>query len=217
MSVKKRIKTAADIAMLMLLPLLMTYSLIGKCLHEWLGVAMLLIFMLHHILNLSWHKTIFKGKYNALRVIGAVTDILLLIVMLVLMCSGIVMSGYVFSFLHINFGQQSARLLHLIASYWGFVLMGFHTGMHWNMMISRFQAYSKTPMRIPSIISRISVILISLYGLYRFIGYGIIDYMFLKTQFVFYDFSKSTLLYIIDYTAMTVMFGCIGYFTGKAV
>ena len=38
--------------MLILLPLLMAYSLIGESIHEWLGITMFAVFILHHIINI---------------------------------------------------------------------------------------------------------------------------------------------------------------------
>ena len=29
-----------------------------------------------------------------------------------------------------------ARLLHMSSSYWGFVLMSFHIGLHWSMLLN---------------------------------------------------------------------------------
>ena len=37
--------------MIILLPLLMAYSLIGETAHEWLGLFMFLLFILHHSMN----------------------------------------------------------------------------------------------------------------------------------------------------------------------
>ena len=54
-----------DAAMLLLLPLLMAYSLIGEAFHEVAGTLMLALFLLHHWLNRSWWKALFKGRYCA--------------------------------------------------------------------------------------------------------------------------------------------------------
>lgn len=59
-----------------------------------------------------------------------VTNLLLVIVMVALPISGIIMSRYAFSFLQITGGVGTARTVHLLTSYWGFVLMSFHAGLH---------------------------------------------------------------------------------------
>lgn len=36
-------------------------------------------------------------------------------------------------------------------------------------------------------------------------------YLFLKSEFVFFDFSKPILLFFVDYTAIMILFGSIGF------
>lgn len=45
------------------------------------------------------------------------------------------MSRYVFDFLPIEGGMSPARLTHMAAGYWGFLLLWAHLGMHWNMVM----------------------------------------------------------------------------------
>ena len=51
------------------------------------------------------------------------------------MISGVIMSREVFSFLPLSGGTGFARTLHMLSSYWGFLLMGVHLGLHWGMMM----------------------------------------------------------------------------------
>lgn len=63
---------------------------------------MLVLFIAHHILNGHWYKTLFKGKYNAMRIVTLTVDLLVLLAMLAQMYSGIVMSRYVFDFCRVQ-------------------------------------------------------------------------------------------------------------------
>lgn len=54
--------------MTVLLPMLMAYSLIGEMLHEIIGRAIFVLFIVHHILNRKWYGALFKGKYNMRRI-----------------------------------------------------------------------------------------------------------------------------------------------------
>lgn len=72
---KKNIRILVDCGMVMLLPLLMAYSLVGETVHEYLGIGMFLLFVIHHILNIAWWKHIFRGKYTSLRVLGTVVNL----------------------------------------------------------------------------------------------------------------------------------------------
>ena len=65
---KQTIKTAVDALMTIALLMLMAYELIGQTTHEITGTAMLLLFVAHHLLNRSWHKNLFRGRYSPYRV-----------------------------------------------------------------------------------------------------------------------------------------------------
>lgn len=49
--------------------------------------------------------------------------------MIALPVSGILMSRHVFAFLEVVSGMALARTIHLLASYWGLILMSFHAGL----------------------------------------------------------------------------------------
>ena len=49
-------KVTVDVVMTVLLMLLMAFELIGRAAHEWIGIAMFALFILHHILNRRWSK-----------------------------------------------------------------------------------------------------------------------------------------------------------------
>ncbi len=62
-----------------------------------------------------------------------VVDALVLLDMLGLMVSGVILSNHVCAFLPIQGGMSFARTLHMLASFWGFLLMALHLGLHWNV------------------------------------------------------------------------------------
>lgn len=140
---KKELRILIDITMVILLPLLMAYSLIGETAHEYLGIAMFLLFAAHNILNRMWWRNLFHGKYNAVRIVKTIVNFVLVVIILSLTISGITLSRHAFYFLHFN-GSFTARTIHLLASYWGLVLMSFHAGMHGYMVIGKNVLKNKT-------------------------------------------------------------------------
>lgn len=68
MKPKAVVKLAVDAAMTVLLLLLMAFELVGRAVHEWIGVGMFFLFVLHHLLNRGWTKRLFQGKYTPYRV-----------------------------------------------------------------------------------------------------------------------------------------------------
>ena len=70
-------KWITDLAMAVLLLLLMAYSLVGEVLHEWMGIAMLALFVLHHIWNRVWYKSIGRGRPSPYRAVQTALNLLL--------------------------------------------------------------------------------------------------------------------------------------------
>ncbi len=217
MNRQTRVKVFVDLIMTVFLMLLMAFELIGRTAHEWLGVGMFVMFVIHHLLNRKWTGHLLKGRYTPLRVFQTILVIFILIGMLCSMVSGIVMSRYVFDFLPIEGGRSWARILHMLAAYWGFVLMSLHLGIHWSMMmgIAR-KAIGKTSTS-RTWAARIVGILIAGYGIYAFGQRGIGDYMLLRSTFVFFDFEEPLALFYLDYLAITGLFVWCGHYLAKGL
>lgn len=211
---RKKIKLGIDIIMTILLLFLMGYQLWGDTAHEWAGAGMLVLFIAHHLLNLNWYRNLFRGKYTAVRVLITVVDTALFIAMVCLMASGIIMSRHVFVFLPIHSGMGTARLVHMAACYWGFVLMALHLGLHWRMVLTGMRKLSglTNPSGIRTAVLRIAAAVTAAYGLYVFAVRDLATYMFLRTQFVFLDFSEPPVSFYIDYLAMMGLFIWISYY-----
>ena len=135
MKPKAAVKLAVDALLTLGLLFLMGYQFWGDFAHEWAGAGMFVLFLLHHVLNRSWHRSLFRGKYTPVRVFQLVIDLLVFLSMAGLMISGVILSNYVFAALPIRGRMGFARLLHMAASYWGFVLMSLHLGLHWGMFL----------------------------------------------------------------------------------
>lgn len=213
MTAKRKIQILIDILMTVMLPFLMAYQLIGEAIHEWMGIGMCLLFLCHHILNWHWHKNILKGRYNLFRIAGTTVDILLIIIMAVLMISGIMMSKHIFNLGHMG----SARTAHLLASYWGFVLMSIHIGLHLNMILAKVKRAVKIKKNIVgrSIILRAIIFLVCFYGIYAFIKRQLGVYMLFKSKFVFFDFEEPVIYFIFDYILIMCLFSYFGYYFCK--
>lgn len=99
---KQSVKIIVDVIMTVLLLLLMAFELIGRTAHEWFGVGMFVMFVIHHILNRRWTAHLLKGKYTPVRVFQTILVVLVLLCILSSMVSGIVLSRHVFAFLPIE-------------------------------------------------------------------------------------------------------------------
>lgn len=215
MKPKAIIKIIVDILMTLTLLFLMGYQFWGDKAHEWAGTILFLLFILHHILNVNWYKTLFKGKYTLLRIFQMIVDVLIFLAMIGLMVSGITLSNHVFEFLHIRGHMSFARLLHMVTSYWGFVLMSLHLGLHWSMFlgIARKTLKLRPAFRLRRILLFIIGAIIAAYGIVAFIQRDFFTYMLLKTRFVFLDFNEPIPFFYFDY--LTIM-GALIFFSHYA-
>lgn len=197
----------------------MTYELIGQATHEWLGIWMFCLFLLHHILNRSWISSLFKGKYNAYRILQTALVAAIFVCMMGSMISGILLSRHAFTFLNVRGGSHYARTIHMLCAYWGFALMSIHLGLHWGMMLTAFRRMTKAKpaTRSRKILLRALAILIAGYGCYAVSKRSILEYMFYRSQFVFFDFGEPLVLFILDYLAMMGLFVFAGYYLSQGV
>ena len=215
---KKKIRIVVDCGMVLLLPLLMAYSLVGEAAHEYLGIGMFLLFAAHHILNTAWWKHLLRGRYTPLRIFGTAVNLALAIIMLALPISGMILSRHVFRFLHFG-GAAAVRTVHLLASYWGLVLMSVHAGMHGSMIsgMLRKKFNIRQTSTVGTWVLRLIAVLLAVCGIYAFVKHKISSYLFLRTQFVFVDFSQPVVSALLDYLAIIALFAMVGYCISKLI
>ena len=204
---KKSLRVVLDIAMTVLLPMLMAYSLIGEAFHEVIGTAMLVLFIFHHALNRKWYKGAFKGKQTAGRMIRTVLDLPLLVLMLLQPLSGILMSKHLYTFIQIEGVSAVSREIHLMIAYWCLVLCCIHAGTHLAVLMNSLKKKSVAGWWLATGIW----LLISGYGIYAFIKRRLPEYLFRKTVFAFFDYSEPRVFFFLDYLAIMILFCLIGY------
>ena len=198
-------KKFIDILLTVLLLFLMAYQVTGEVLHEWLGIAMTVLLILHHILNRKWYSSLFKGKYNAYRALTVCINTLLLAAIALTAFCGMSMSGYAVPFFYGMASVSFARRFHLAMSHWSFVLMGLHLGLHIPAMLSKWKPSNKARVILSVIFTCISG-----YGLHIFLRSGMTDYMFFRNAFAFLDYDKAKWLVILENLLMLIFWAFIG-------
>ena len=212
MNPKMIAKIGVDIGMTVALLFLMTYEMIGQSLHEWLGIGMFLLFVIHHVLNRRWFGVLLKGKYTPFRIWQTMLVVSVLLSMIGSMVSGAIISRSVLSFLPIHGGSSFGRKLHMLSAYWGFVLMSLHLGLHWNMMLGAMGKAIKGTSTARIWILRIIAIAVAFYGVYAFVKRDIWDYMLLRVHFVFFDYDEPLFFFLLDYIAVMSLFIFVGHY-----
>lgn len=218
MGFKMKIKLFTDVAMTAVLLLLMAYQVTGERYHEWLGLSMFLLFLLHNVLNIRWYGNLFKGKYRLLRMIRTLSNFAVFAAMLCLMYSGIVMSRYVFAALPVQGGKALARVMHLSGSYWGFVLMSVHLGLHWGMIVGMFRKLGEgRDFTVVICVMRLLAVFIAGYGAFCFWQADVPSYLFLKVEFAFIDYEKNAVSVLFANMAMMGLWVFIAYYAAKGI
>lgn len=211
-------KIAVDMVMTVLLLFLMARQITGDAAHEWLGAGMFVLWIVHHILNRNWYSHLLKGRYTPVRIMQIFTNAAVFFSMLGLMISGMILSREVFAFLPISGGVAFARSLHVISAFWGFVLMSFHLGMHWNMVLGMVKnavgTVSSKPVRF---LLRMAAVFIAGHGAYAFWKNQSLSYLFLTVHFVFFDYEKPVWLFFAEYMAMMGLFVFLAHYISKGI
>ena len=224
---KKQIKIILDVVMTLALLFQMAFQVTGDKYHEWLGAGMFLLFIIHNVLNWGWYRALFKGKYSVQRVFRTFINLAVLAALIITGYSGIVMSKHVFAFLPINGGMATARKLHLAGSYWSFVLMSIHLGMHWSMITGRMKKLEKSDnnqnekkqnhKKVMLWGLRIAAFAVAIYGAYLFGRAEIFHNMFLQNDFAILDYEAPGVVIILQNLAMMSMWIFVGHYLTKAL
>lgn len=205
MNSKTIIKRVVDIALTITLLLLMAFQVTEQLAHEWLGVAMFVLTIVHQILNRKYYTAIFKGRYSPLRVFQLIVNILLLLTFVCTALSGMMMSRFATPFMNGILPSNIVRQGHLALSHWSFVLMGLHLGLHFGIITSKMK--NKTV----RIILGIVMTGISAYGFYLFFSSDILNYMLFKNPFAFLDYTKPWWLVLLENLSMLLAWAFAAY------
>lgn len=198
----KKVKIIVDILMTIVFILLMCNQVTEAFAHEILGVSVFILFIIHQILNINFYKNIFKGKYNKLRVAFIIINILLLVMMIIMIISSLMVSQYLFRKLDIG-SVSLGRMLHVLAGYSIYMLIGLHLGLHYNSLI-KLKKENK-------IILNVFLILFAvIFGINGFIRKEFIQKITLQSLYPLYS-DDSAIMFFIDYIGIFIMFMMIGY------
>ena len=205
---KKRqgnLRRIIDIGMTIVLLLQMAYQVMGEAAHEWLGMSMTALVIVHQILNRRWYGAMLKGKYNAYRAVSACVNVLLLLSIALTAFCGMAMSNYAVPFLYGIVRVSFVRVTHLSMSHWSFVLMGLHLGLHVPVMLQKLRLKDDAQ-HVSGVICAITAGV----GLWLFFRTGMPNYLFFRVPFAFLDYEKAGALVLLENAAMLLFWVFVG-------
>ena len=219
MKASVKFKICVDIMMTAALYACMAYMLVGEEAHEWIGSGLALLFILHNALNRKWYAALLTGRYTPLRAFQTAVNLLCLASMAAAAVSGAAMSRYIYDIPFLSGGASLARTVHMLAAYWGYCFISLHLGLHWSMMLGMMKN-AAAPQRAPRWVTpllRAAGAAAALLGAHALMRHSLLDYMFLRNQFVFFDTERPLCLFFLDYAAIMALWAWLAHYARLAL
>ena len=219
MKASVKLKICVDLLMTVALYGCMAYMLVGEEAHEWIGSGLALLFVMHNALNRKWYAALLTGRYTPLRAFQTAVNLLCLASMAAAAVSGAAMSRYLYDIPFLSGGASLARTVHMLAAYWGYCFISLHLGLHWSMMLGMMKN-AAAPQRAPRWITpllRTAGAAAALLGAHALMRHNLLDYMFLRNQFVFFDTERPLCLFFLDYAAIMALWAWLAHYARLAL
>lgn len=219
MKASVKFKICVDIMMTAALYACMAYMLVGEEAHEWIGSGLALLFVLHNALNRKWYAALLTGRYTPLRAFQTAVNLLCLVSVAAAAASGAAMSRYLYDIPFLSSGASLARTVHMLSAYWGYCFISLHLGLHWSMMLGMMKN-AAAPQRAPRWITpllRTAGAAAALLGAHALMRHSLLDYMFLRNQFVFFDTERPLCLFFLDYAAIMALWAWLAHYARLAL
>ena len=190
-------RVVLDIAMAITLVATMATALVQEVPHEWLGIALFVLIAAHIVLNRRWLAAVLRGRHGALRVLQIVVMATLAACIIGQVASSLVLSEHALGFLPALPGASWARRVHMLCSYWSFVLAFAHAGLH-----------MRTPKGVSSWqiwMARIAFAVVACFGAHSFVQLGLWQYLTGQVQFAYADYSAPLALAAARYASVAVL------------
>lgn len=209
------LRCCTDLIMSILMFLLLSLQYTGMYLHEVFGIVLILFMILHQVLNIRWYRALGEGVWHAPRILLMCTAFALLTDMCFLAVSGISMGREVIPRHLLPISHVTAVRIHLTAGYLGFLLMGFHLGLHVNRIGGRFRGRRRKSGRVWKIACRVVVTAVGIFGVYALWNEKFFSYILQKSHFVMFHFDQRAGFYMAELVAIWVLAATLGALAWK--
>lgn len=102
----------------------------------------------------------------------------------------------------------------MTASYAGFLLMGFHIGLHYGMIVGMIKRICPITKKnaVCIWVLRVLAFLIAGYGVHALFTRKFVDYISQRVMFAFFDYEEPVLSFVLDYAAIMGLMIFISYY-----
>lgn len=127
-----------EIAMLGTFLSLLNYKYVQNFGHELLAAVFFFLFLIHTWFNRKWYTSLFRGRWNKMRMLTAAADFLLIASFASVIGIGIFISKQVPV---LSEGMRWLHPIHKAAGYAMLIALGLHIGLHWQIMLPRLKKH----------------------------------------------------------------------------
>lgn len=212
---KMRFRILLDVAMTLLMVTVLACRITGILFHEWAGVVLFILFLIHHILNRRWFTQLLRGAYSIQRTLNTCVDLFLIVLMSVMFVTGMMQSSAVLSFLHLP-GGMILRQIHATAAYWGFVFIALHLGLHWNGIWNATLKKHRNNWRV-TLLLRVAAFLIVLSGIWASFERSMGSKLFKGFSFDFWAPGQPVIFFFLQNVVILAMYATLAYYILKLI
>ncbi|MEV5030240.1 DUF4405 domain-containing protein [Paenibacillus sp. LPE1-1-1.1] len=218
MNPKMIIRLFIDVTMTVLMLVAMAYQMTGILIHEVVGVILLVLFIAHNILNRRWYKTLLKGKFDLRRILSIMVNLLFLVSMAAVLISSIPISREVLTFIPIK-NDTIFMQIHVMTSYWGFIIMAVHIGMSWGTIINAMRRMTGITgsSTVRTFLLRILAVFIVVFGVQTSFERNLGTKLVVYDPFGSFGFDDSAIIFIMDYLSIKGIYICGTHYAVKFI
>lgn len=218
MNPKMIIRLFIDVTMTVLMLVAMAYQMTGILIHEVVGVILLVLFVAHNILNRRWYKTILKGKFDLRRILSIMVNLLFLVSMAAVLISSMPISREVLTWIPIK-NDMIFMQIHVMTSYWGFIIMAVHIGMSWGTIINAMRKMTGITgsSTVRTFLLRILAVFIVVFGVQTSFERNLGTKLVVFDPFGSLGFDESSITFIMDYLSIMGIYICGTHYAVKFI
>ena len=215
---KLYVRIVVDALMAVVFVFVMSTALVQEAPHEFLGIALFALAIVHVVLNRRWFTVLARGRWTALRALQVVAVVGLLLCLIGQVASSVVLSKHAFSFLPAIPGAAWARRVHMLCSYWGFVFAFAHAGLQFKSVLSWVCSGPRGTRNSSAVwIARAVFAIAACCGVYSFIRLDLLAYLTGQVQFAYADFSVPLALTFAQYAAVAALIAGAFHYLRKLI
>ena len=197
--------------------LVMATALVQQAPHEWLGIALVVLVIVHLVLGRRFFATLFDGRRNTLRTVRFAVIIAMAVCIDCAAVSGCLMSRHALAALPQLPGVAAgARMVHMVSNHWAFVLMFVHAGLQFRLpgcarkRLSGLAAPAKWALRV-------ALVAVACIGIWSCVQLDLFPKMFGQVAFAFVDFGAPIIVPVLQWASVGFLAAAAAYFASTGL